>query len=424
MPTPTFAVHSALALKRPIFWSNPIHNGIAPAHYEPLVAAAIERLHRFAPLLAASFDTLKPHGGHICSQLLPVLQPEQLISSSDLLEHKAILIKADHMLAGSGSIKARGAANAVLEIMEQIALAKGISDVTRDANSHLRSILAEHEISVGSTGNLGLAIGAFAKALGFKAVVHMSAEAKAWKKEMLRQLGAHVVEHTGDYTQALAAARNNTRSQNQHFIDDEDSESLLLGYATAATELAKQLDFAGIEVSERSPLFVYLPCGVGGAPTGIALGLALLFESNVHCFYAEPIEAPCMILEMTRRGTSADSVHEIGLSGKTIADGLAVAKASLLAAQLSRTIMAGGYTVSDETMLNDLRKAHQTQNLQLEPSAAAGIDGVRQLAGRLGKIYLEERGLQVEMAHITHVVWTTGGSMMPKHEFQNYLGPT
>lgn len=114
-----------------------------------------------------------------------------------------------------------------------------------------------------------MSVGIAARALGFRAVVHMSADAKSWKVDRLTRQGVEVIQHQADYTTAVEHARIAAEaSPSVYFVDDERSELLFLGYSAAARELAEQLALAGRIVDLEHPLFVYLPCGIGGAPGG------------------------------------------------------------------------------------------------------------------------------------------------------------
>ena len=412
-----------LQSREPLLWLNPNLGSALPEDAPTVaeVAAAETRLACCAGLMSVLFAELEASAGLIESGLVEVARLQRALGS-DPLHDGAWFIKADHALPIAGSIKARGGFHEVLVLAESIALEHGVLSPNGDrrqlASEPARALFARHTVTVGSTGNLGLSIGVMAAALGFKAVVHMSTDAKVWKQDRLRKRGVQVVEHDGDYAAAVAAGRAQAQADPcGYFIDDERSLMLFLGYAAAARCLASQLAAAGRTVDARHPLFIYLPCGVGGAPGGITFGLKALFGEHVHCFFAEPVASPCMLVQLASQQSTPLSVYDIGLDNRTEADGLAVAQASHLVSPLMAAQLSGVFTVSDRQLYAQLLQVLEAEGIELEPSAAAGIGGPAWLTGSdAGHVYLRRHGLEHGLAGATHIIWTTGGSLVPPEE--------
>jgi len=414
----------ALRRKQALLWLPAGHDPADDGRDLPLdPAEAHARFDRCAGLLARVFPELRDAGGRLSSPLTPIPGLQRRLSPAGepgALADGTWFLKRDDALPVAGSVKARGGFHEALALAERLALEAGLLNARDDrvllAQPEARAWLGRHSVSVGSTGNLGLAIGLIGIGLGFQAVVHMSADAKAWKKDRLRGRGITVVEHAGDYAAAVAAGRDAALADPlAHFIDDERSEDLFLGYTTAARELVDQLQAAGRPVDAGHPLFVYLPCGVGGAPGGIAYGLKRLLGPHVHCFFAEPTASPCMLVQLAAGTHTPVSVHAVGLDNRTEADGLAVGEASPLVAPLMARLLAGVFTVEDDTLFRDAYALEQADDIAIEPSAAAGLRGPRWLLGSArGRRYLQRHNLTPLAEQATHVIWSTGGSLVPE----------
>jgi len=416
----------------PVTWFSPALAPTAQALGDvPLgltdVDDASARLERFASYIRSAFPETQASAGIIESPLiaLPRLQAT-LCAEEQLPVQGALWLKADNLLPISGSIKARGGIYEVLKHAEDLALAGGLIQPgdcysTLDSDA-ARAFFGQYSIAVGSTGNLGLSIGIMSARLGFKATVHMSADARQWKKDRLRACGVTVVEYQSDYSVAVEQGRQQAESDPKcHFVDDENSINLFLGYAVAARRLQQQLLAAGITVDAQHPLFVYLPCGVGGGPGGVAFGLKQIFGDAVHCVFAEPTHSPCMLLGVYTGLHDEVSVYDFGIDNRTAADGLAVGRPSGFVGRSMQRLLDGYYTLSDEQMYRLLALLHAEEGLKLEPSALAGVPGfLRVLQEQQG--YRQRLGLDAQrLANATHLVWGTGGSMVPAQEMDAYL---
>ncbi|MEG0923984.1 MAG: D-serine ammonia-lyase [Anaerovoracaceae bacterium] len=408
-----------------VFWLN---NNVSMEAEFPFggedINDAETRLARFAPYIERVFPETKESKGIIESNLVEIPKMKEALEKDAEKEIQGrLFLKCDSHLPVSGSIKARGGIYEVLKFAEKVAMDRGMLTAKDNyeilAESRFKKLFSEYSVAVGSTGNLGLSIGIISAKLGFKVTVHMSSDARQWKKDLLRQKGVVVIEYPDDYQKAVAEGRKEAAlDPTCHFVDDEGSQDLFLGYAVAGNRIVKQFKENNILVDENHPVFVYIPCGVGGAPGGVTFGLKEAFGKNIHCFFAEPTHAPCMTLGLISGLNDEIAVGDIGLDGKTAADGLAVGRPSKLVGSIMSTLLDGCFTINDENLFPYLAELADREDIYIEPSACASFIGPQHVINAEG--YLIKNDLKDKLKNATHIIWATGGSMVPQDEMTAY----
>lgn len=393
------------------------------------IADAEQRLSRFAPFIQRCFPETEETQGLIESPLADIPQMRRALEEVYSCSIPGrLMLKMDSHLAIAGSIKARGGIYEVLKHAEDLAIAAEKLSVDENyaklADPEMKEFFRQFTVQVGSTGNLGMSIGIMSAALGFRVKVHMSADAKQWKKDLLRSKGVEVIEYADDYSRAVAEGRRlSDLDPMSYFVDDEKSVDLFLGYAVAAKRLKHQLDELGITVDEEHPLLVYVPAGVGGAPGGVSYGLKRLFGDAVHCFFVEPTRCPSVLLGMATKEYEKANVHDFGLSGITEADGLACASPSSFVTRIMGNLLSGDFTVADNKLYDYLRLLDCFEHKRIEPSscaAFAGPCGLLELQD--SKDYCLRQGLTSErLANSVQIVWATGGRLVPAEIWEQYL---
>lgn len=410
---------------KPTFWINPepkrieAHPGLSLSFLDMEAAKAF--MEQYSSFIAQAFPETASFGGKITSELREIPNfKKHRVSNKQSPDRSKFFLKCDNALPVAGSIKARGGFFEVLSFAHQLAVQHEFikENETADFSApKYKTLFSKYTIGVGSTGNLGLSIGIISAKFGFKVNVYMSQDAKAWKKKLLRDKGANVIEEQGDFGIAIAKGRKETlENLLGYFVDDEKSAQLFLGYSLAAYEIKNQLDHLNILIDKEHPLFVYSPCGVGGSPGGVLWGLKNIYGDAIHSFFVEPTHAPAVLLGLITKELEKISVQDVGIDNLTEADGLAVGRASAFASKYIQKLVSGIYTIDDKTLIRLLAQLYHTEKIFIEPSAAAGLIGPEKIAE---SVYLSQNN--IDSNKITHIAWATGGGLLPKAYIENFL---
>ena len=242
----------------------------------------------------------------------------------------------------TGSFKARGALNAVLQL---------------DAAQRARGVVTV------SAGNHAQALAWAASAVGTSCIAVMPETAPRSKVEATQDYGG-IVEQIGGPRQRIFDRAQEIAAAGRVLIHPFEDERVAAGAGTV-----------GLEILEQAPraATVIVPIGGGGLIAGIAVALR---ETNpdLRIVGVEPEGANAM-----RRSLDAGAPQHV--EPNTVADGLAAPMAGEMTFEAVRRHVDDVAVVSDDDILAAMRDLMRYAKLVVEPAAAAGLAAL--LMGRI-----------------------------------------
>jgi threonine dehydratase len=262
-----------------------------------------------------------------------------------------VYCKLDY-LQRTGSFKERGARNALLQLAPE---------------ERARGVIAA------SAGNHAQGIAYHGSLLGIPVTVVMPKFAPLIKVTNCRHLGATVLLHGADLSEARAHAEAIAQREGLTFIHPFDNAHVIAGQGTIALEILEQMPQVQAIVA---------PVGGGGLLAGIALVTEAL-RADVRIVGVEPEHAACL-----SQALAAGHPVPVTLSS-TLADGLAVAQTGAQAFEVLRRVVDRVVTVDEAAIALAVLRLIELEKSVVEGAGAAPLAAF--LAGKLDML----KGLDV-----------------------------
>ena len=237
-----------------------------------------------------------------------------------------------------GAFKFRGACNAIMKLPKQDGI-KGI--VTH------------------SSGNHAQAVALAAKLKGYKATIVMPENAPKVKVEAVKSYGAEIVFCESTIEAREATAQTIIRETGAKFIHPYNHPDVIAGQGTSAKELLKEIP--GLDM-------IIAPVGGGGLISGALLS-AKAINPKIKVVGAEP-----ELADDAWRSLKSGKVEPV-LRTDTIADGLRTSLGDLTF-KIIQTHIDQIVTVSESSIIRDMRNIWERMKIIVEPSSAVPVAAI------------------------------------------------
>jgi threonine dehydratase len=254
-----------------------------------------------------------------------------------------LLLKPES-LQPTGAFKLRGAYNAVFA-------------VTRDSYCAAPEGVVAH-----SSGNHGFAVAYAARLLGVRAAIVVPENAPAVKTDAIASTGAELVRCKPTFAARVAATDEIARVRGYHPVAPFDDRDVIAGQGTVGLEIAE-------DAADRPPSAVLVPVSGGGLLSGIAVAVKSLLPGT-RVIGVEP-ELAADARDSLRAGTRVAWSAE--QTARTKADALRVEQVGELTFPHIQAYVDDIVTVSEEEMLEAIRRLALGARLVAEPGGAVAV---------------------------------------------------
>jgi threonine dehydratase len=238
----------------------------------------------------------------------------------------------------TGSFKARGAANKVLEV---------------------KSNSPEHKVITASTGNHGLGVAHACSQIGIHGKVVLPTNVVSTKKEALERSGIAVELMGGDCFESEMYALKQAQQQPLVYISPYNDETVIAGQGTVGLEIMEQLD--------NQPNNIFVTIGGGGLISGIAHACKGI-NSNIQIIGCQPeVSAEMTLSVQSGQYTTVPSIP-------TLSDASAGAfEEDSITYPICKTLVDDFILTSEDEIANGIRLVFEKERKVIEGAAAVAV---------------------------------------------------
>ncbi len=236
--------------------------------------------------------------------------------------------------------------------------------------AHLDDAERARGVICASAGNHAQGVALAAHRLGIAATIVMPRTTPPIKISAVERLGAEVVLHGDNYSEAGEHAESLREERGMVFVHPYDDPLVIAGQGTIGEELLRQS--AG-----KEPDALFVPIGGGGLIAGIAAWTKRRAPS-VRVIGVEPVDSAAM--HDSIRAGQRITLDQVGI----FADGVAVKKVGRHTFELTRELVDDILLVDTDEICAAIKDIYEDNRTIVEPAGALAVAGMKKYARETG----------------------------------------